>query len=329
MKNLQPDTAGVLVVEMLQPKLPTSQIELLLATLLNHSSQAIYWKDSHLVYRGCNKMFANLAGLNTEAELIGKNEEEMPWIDSDAELVKSYTSDLSIIESLNPKKHEIKLLKSPNGKPAWFEISRIPLIDEQGNLQGLIGLMEDISAYKLAEQALRDVNERLEQLSLTDTLTGLPNRKHFETYLEREIKRSNREGQDLGVIVFDIDDFKMFNEVFGTAAGDDCLTKIVLTAEQCLRRPADFLARYSGKKFTIVLPNTSPEGTLHVAEQIRGSIERLELSPGDEESRRVTISLGVATKAGELELNGAELLARAMQILDSAKQLGKNRALTY
>ncbi|MCA9837159.1 MAG: sensor domain-containing diguanylate cyclase [Trueperaceae bacterium] len=313
---------------------PTGQaapisVALLFQLLLTNSSQAIYWKDKYLVYQGCNQQFAELAGLSHESELVGKSEQDMPWIDSNSELQKAYASDLAIMESLSSKKHEIKLLKSPSGKPAWFEISRIPILDAEGGLQGIIGLMEDISAYKVAEQALRESNERLEQSNLNDSLTGLPNRKYFENYLAREIKRSDREGQDLGVIVFEIDDFKMFNEVFGAEAGDDCLIKVAMTAQQSARRPADFLARYSGKKFALALPNTSPEGTLHVADLIRSSVERLELSPDDEESRRVTLSLGVATKAGEHELSATELLSQASQILESAKQLGKNRALNY
>jgi diguanylate cyclase (GGDEF)-like protein len=168
---------------------------------------------------------------------------------------------------------------------------------------------------------LEQANETIRRLARTDALTGLANRRTLDETLGREVARAERLREDLSLIIADLDHFKSINDQYGHMAGDQVLVRASAIFEN-QSRPYDLAARYGGEEFVLVLPGTSTEGAIAVAERIRTAIEDLKVPgcPG-----RITISLGVASwMAGEAP---AEFVARADAALYNAKRAGRNRVL--
>ena len=177
---------------------------------------------------------------------------------------------------------------------------------------------------------LKDANFRLENLSLCDGLTGIPNRRHFDQYIEMSWKNSIRANKPLSLIIADIDFFKEFNDNYGHLKGDECLIKVAKTMASKIKRPMDFLARYGGEEFTFVLPETDAQGAIVIAEEIRKSIEEISLvHEYSLVSKYVTISLGVATIYPKTIDILEKFIDSADKALYSAKQSGRNRISTF
>lgn len=173
-------------------------------------------------------------------------------------------------------------------------------------------------AHLLRELEL--ANQQLQNLALTDELTGLANRRRFDTDLNREWRRCAREQAPLSLILGDIDSFKLYNDTYGHPLGDACLHKIAKVFHRCIHRPADLAARYGGEEFAIVLPNTNSEGAWVVAERIRQEIWELHLPHRTARSGdRITLSLGVATLIPNLQSSLERLIDAADKALYAAK----------
>lgn len=175
---------------------------------------------------------------------------------------------------------------------------------------------------------LKRRTDLLEQYAMLDGLTGVPNRRYFDEQLDRETRRSRREGKPLSLIMLDIDHFKSFNDHYGHGAGDRCLQKVAETLALTLNRPGDTLYRYGGEEFVALLPCTDATGALEVGETLRNAIEALALPHARSATGPVvTVSLGAATldPAGEPEADPESLLAGADAALYRAKNHGRNR----
>jgi diguanylate cyclase (GGDEF)-like protein len=175
---------------------------------------------------------------------------------------------------------------------------------------------------RLAEknEELQRANEILSQLSITDGLTKLHNHRYFQDHLTREIKRVSRTQSPLSLILLDIDDFKMLNDTYGHAAGDEVLVSLAAIMNDSARE-SDLIARYGGEEFVILMPNTDLAGAVHLAEKIRMAVETTRLIIGDTmKPVDVTISLGVALFNGHRR----EFFADADKALYRAKAAGKN-----
>lgn len=162
----------------------------------------------------------------------------------------------------------------------------------------------------------------LAQISVTDSLTGLLNRRYIEARLAEEIKRSNRHGFPMSFMMLDVDHFKSYNDEFGHPAGDEAL-KLVGAVIRDTLRGADVAARFGGEEFSILLPQTKIEEALTIAERIRHNIEHANF-----EHRLVTVSIGVASCSAELCVS-ADLVSAADQALYESKRRGRNRVLSF
>lgn len=166
------------------------------------------------------------------------------------------------------------------------------------------------------------LHAQLVELSLTDSLTGLHNRRYFELLLNNDVERSRRFRHGLSVIMGDLDRFKDYNDTFGHPAGDEALQRVA----QCLRegrRKADVVVRYGGEEFAILLPETDAADALQVAEKIRAAVVNL-----GGLKRPLTISLGVASLR-ERGADAEELIDQADRALYQAKRTGRNRTHVY
>ncbi len=186
---------------------------------------------------------------------------------------------------------------------------------------------ELLQSLEAKTRELTELTRRLEQLSLTDALTGIPNRMHFDQILDREWGRARRDRKPLSVALMDVDNFKQFNDFYGHQAGDDCLRRVARAVAESLRRPSDFAARYGGEEFALVLPDTDAEGARKVAELARAAVAELAIPHERAEAAlHVTISIGVAsTIPGQDDVARDELVKRADEALYESKSNGRNQ----
>jgi diguanylate cyclase (GGDEF)-like protein len=183
----------------------------------------------------------------------------------------------------------------------------------------------NIKLSKLNDDLIR-ANEKLEKISYVDGLTGVGNRRQFDAVFEKEWNRCARSRHDLSLIMLDLDDFKRFNDRYGHIAGDDCLKTVAETIRSILRRPGDFVGRYGGEEFAVVLPDTDKKGTRHIARKILTHIQEMKIPHEDSDvSSWVTVSLGAATVLPEKKMSREQLVAMADQELYKAKAAGKNQ----
>ncbi len=176
------------------------------------------------------------------------------------------------------------------------------------------------------EHGLRTTLEERTQWALTDSLTGVRNRRCFDLELRRELKIARRYGGDLSLIVIDVDYFKVVNDQHGHAAGDEVLAAVARRLEGLLPRDTDWLARVGGEEFAAVLPQTQLRGAMKVAESIRAGVEaqpmatQVGLVP-------IKVSLGVSgtQRLTSHEASVEELLRRADACLYRSKRDGRNR----
>ncbi|MYM35542.1 diguanylate cyclase [Duganella sp. FT94W] len=178
-----------------------------------------------------------------------------------------------------------------------------------------------------ARDALESANRTLERQAMSDGLTGLANRRHFDVSLSNEFSRATRHQHRLAFIMIDVDYFKQYNDLYGHSAGDEVLRAVSrLIRALTPKRPGDLTARYGGEEIGILLPNTDLRGAQVVAERIRDAVEALRLPHEGSPFGRVTLSAGVAAMTPQrgVHLTGT-LVEAADKALYAAKSAGRNR----
>lgn len=176
-----------------------------------------------------------------------------------------------------------------------------------------------------ARNSLEHLNLTLEKLAMQDGLTGLANRRQFDIALKDEFSRAMRHASSLALIMIDVDCFKQYNDIYGHAAGDECLREISKVVAAGKNRPGDLSARYGGEELAILLPGTDVAGAMKVAENIRQAIYHLELKHSGNSSGVVTVSAGIDAFVPVRENNQAlELIEAADKALYYAKSQGRN-----
>jgi len=198
--------------------------------------------------------------------------------------------------------------------------------DEQGNVSSLVGFMFDITERKRSEEKLAQLQKTLEELSYKDGLTGVANRRMFDSVIEKEWVEAGRSRQPLSLIILDIDYFKQYNDHYGHLQGDICLRRVAQTLLEASTRSRDFLGRFGGEEFILILPDTDAQSAASVAERCR----KLILDQGiahvrSSVSQTLTISAGVATIVPSAHGERVDLIELADKRLYQAKQKGRNR----
>jgi diguanylate cyclase (GGDEF)-like protein len=173
---------------------------------------------------------------------------------------------------------------------------------------------------------LKKYRDILEKMTLIDGLTGVANRRYFDEFLDKEWRRALRNGEDISVILIDVDYFKRYNDYYGHLAGDDCLRQIGAVLKGSVKRAGDLVARYGGEEFAVILPATHRRGALVIAEKLRKDVEALKIAHFmSEVGEHVTISSGIATLTPSQEHNPSMLIKCADDALYQAKATGRNR----
>jgi diguanylate cyclase (GGDEF)-like protein len=173
---------------------------------------------------------------------------------------------------------------------------------------------------------LDQVNRELMRLSAMDGLTGLANRRHFDSVLRSEWDRGERRRHPVSLLMCDVDFFKPYNDSYGHLQGDECLRRVSSALQFAIRRPCELAARYGGEEFALLLPETNAQQAMEIAETVRSNVERLAIPHGQSPKGVVSISIGVATRVPSAQLSPERLIALADKALYIAKKGGRDRA---
>jgi diguanylate cyclase (GGDEF)-like protein len=198
-------------------------------------------------------------------------------------------------------------------------------------------LQQEIAMRRAAEERLHEslmelerAKKQLEQLATIDSLTGIPNRRSIDEALHREWLKAMRNSEPLAVIMIDIDHFKNYNDFYGHQAGDECLKQVAHALRASLRRPTDYIGRYGGEEFVVLLTNSDWEKAKKMAEKIFETVRHLNLphhaSPTAE---IVTISAGINVAIPIPKLSIETLIHQADEALYQAKHNGRNQFVLH
>ncbi|MBI2215311.1 MAG: diguanylate cyclase [Acidobacteria bacterium] len=196
-----------------------------------------------------------------------------------------------------------------------------------GRVRGLRRRQHELET-QVREQTheLREANSRLEDISRVDSLTRLANRRAFDTVLEREWGRCQRDGATIALVFVDVDHFKSYNDTRGHQQGDEALRRVAEVLHKAGRRPTDVVARYGGEEFAIVLSGTDAASALAIAGELRADVEALSIPHGGQSDTPVlTISIGVAAMVPSTGADAITLVENADKALYRAKRSGRNR----
>lgn len=261
-----------------------------------------------------SKAFCKISGY-TKEELIGKNQSIIRHQDTSSEL---YNNLWETIKRGNIWNGEIKN-KKKNGAYYWVKATISPVFDNNKNIIGYTAITEDITDKK-----------RIEEISITDELTGLYNRRYFNETFEREVSRAKRDNQPFALITFDIDSFKLYNDNYGHQAGDVVLQSIGNKLKSLCKRPSDFPFRIGGEEFAIIFTPYFKENAIDFADLITNEIRNLKIEHKYSLTNKyITISVGLYTAIGDKINNIKEIYYYTDLALYEAKRKGKNQYVIF
>lgn len=216
-----------------------------------------------------------------------------------------------------------KQLTSSDGTEVWVEIYTYPIFDQGKNVSHVVEYSRDITDRKKADEEKKQLINKLNYLSTTDSLTGLLNRRALNDMLTHEIERATRYNANLALILCDVDKFKKINDTFGHRAGDQALQAVAEVLKNTIRK-ADIVGRYGGDEFMIIMPETSLAGAHSLAEKVRIAVNELDLALSGSKRVKLSLSIGIAGCCSSPE-NIDSLVALADAQLYASKQAGRNR----
>jgi diguanylate cyclase (GGDEF)-like protein/PAS domain S-box-containing protein len=258
-------------------------------------------------------------------ELIGTTYQESIVHPDD---IPAMTAILEALKTGEPAKTLTYRCRKKDGEYLWMEANISLYCDRiTGEPIGHVNVVRNIAERKAAEEKLQDAYLALEELASVDSLTGSANRRQFDDSLAQEWRRSVRTGSPMSLLLLDVDHFKLYNDFYGHLRGDNCLRQIARAALDMVQRPGDLVARFGGEEFAVILPGTSRDAALGLAERLRSAVEQHSIEHTASPHNVVTISIGCATMIPERQINPNLLIEAADQALYEAKRSGRNRVV--
>ena len=248
----------------------------------------------------------------------------------------SFTEFVTMVKDTK-KYTNVHRIVTSDGIVKWAKL----VIDLEYSLKGAPlfarGTIQDITEQVRMNQELEESNRKLklkskllEELSMSDGLTKIPNRRYFDEAYEREFKNMQRTSKPLTIMIADVDYFKAYNDFYGHARGDKCLIAIAQALKNTLKRPTDIVARYGGEEFVILLSDSDLEGSKTVANELMNAVNKLNiLHESSSITNRVTISIGMAFTSDEYPFTKEVLFEQADDALYFAKANGRNQCALY
>ncbi len=216
-----------------------------------------------------------------------------------------------------------------DGNYVWIRDVVHVVRNDDGDVEALVGFMFDISERKKTEEKLLSLQKELEELSFKDGLTGVANRRMFDSILQLEWTNARRTGQPLSVIMIDIDYFKQYNDHYGHVKGDDCLKRVAKALDTAAARSRDFFARFGGEEFVLVLPETDAASAERVAERCRNLVFKEQITHGSSQVAQIlTISMGLGTIVPTQKDETRSFIDAVDRNLYLAKQRGRNQLVS-
>ncbi|XIA62346.1 diguanylate cyclase [Bradyrhizobium sp. TZ2] len=288
--------------------------------LANNIADIIILIDARSLLRYVSQSVEPVLGLRAK-DLIGKSCFDLVHPD-DRESVKLATTRLRGVDSVSTV---VFRHYRGDGTLAWVE-SKFKLATEPSDpaQTEFLCVIRDVTERKRMEDELTQLNRRLTQLAATDGLTGLTNRRTLDGFLRREYESR----EEISMLLFDIDNFKGYNDTYGHQAGDRCLQAVAKVIGDATSNTSGLSARYGGEEFAVVLPDGSEDAALKVAEAVRLTVLALGIPNSASSRGYITISAGVATRTRSM-LDEAALVGEADTALYEAKRLGRNRSVVY
>ncbi len=259
-----------------------------------------------------------------QEEMVGKRPQDFVHPEDMPDLASTFA------RTRSPTEEDIRStcrVRKSDGSWIWIGyVIRAIREAETSELGDIVIVARDITETKALE-------DQLNALAMTDGLTGLANRRAFDEGLDREWRRTLREGTQLSLLLIDVDHFKQFNDHYGHQVGDDCLRAVAAALKSTVRRPGDIIARYGGEEIAIILPDTATDGAVELAWAVCKAVQNLGMSHRANEDGKgiVTVSIGAATalaRIGGTMGMPAGLLQAADMALYKAKRNGRNRVET-
>jgi diguanylate cyclase (GGDEF)-like protein len=213
----------------------------------------------------------------------------------------------------------VTALNTPEDETRALEAGAVDFISKPLN-------MAVVRARVRTQVTIKRQSDVLRELTLTDGLTGVSNRRAFDEALDREWRRCARSGVPCSLILVDIDHFKLYNDSYGHQAGDACLQEVSAALGRAARRPQDTVARYGGEEFAILLPTEGLSGAEEVAKKVLAEIDLLDIAHrASSVGPKVTVSMGLASMTPRGAAEAAQLIKAADALLYKAKSEGRNR----
>lgn len=280
------------------------------------------------VYPGFDK----LTGYSAE-ECLGKNCRFLKGDESDAQASKI------LRDAVNNNEPCLVTVRNyrKDGTAFYNELSLSPIFSIDGNLTHYIGIQKDVTDRIKVEKillqkttALIEANKELEQLAITDNLTGVYNRRYFDMQIDIQMQIGKRNKHTISLFLVDIDHFKSYNDYYGHQAGDAALTAVAKSLGKSFRRSGDFVSRYGGEEFALLASHmTTEQATIYaqsLCQQVRElNIEHKGVKSAATESQFLSVSIGYATCDAHA-VTAKSLIALADKALYRAKLDGRNRA---
>jgi len=294
-------------------------------TLMNHSHDMIYFKDLDSKFILNNKAHADRFGVNDPRELFGKSDADFYPTAFAAEL---RVQELEIMTTGVPVVGYMEQAMNAAGTLRSLSSSKYPLYNNEGTLIGTWGFSRDMTKLVLAEQELAKANAMLRELTLTDELTGLYNRRHFYNTLKSTIMMYSRrivsgKPSNFCLLFFDVDLFKNVNDTYGHVVGDSAL-RYIAGLVLAHTRASDSAFRYGGDEYALILPDLDIDKGREMAERLCKILEENPLLMNDK-SIPMTISVGVV--AFDEIIDPSDMVKLVDAKLYQAKHEGRNRVI--
>lgn len=191
-------------------------------------------------------------------------------------------------------------------------------------------LAEQVRQLQSLDELNKKMRRKIQEIAFYDDLTGIPNRRHLNQELHKYCRQAHRDKEPLSVLMVDLDNFKGFNDYHGHIAGDHALTDVARTIVSCCRRPLDFVGRYGGEEFLVLLPDTDYKGAMAIASSILDGVWNMGIPHCPKCGfQYLSVSIGLVTCVPSTSLQSEQLIDWADQAMYEAKRQGRNQIHTY
>lgn len=285
----------------------------------------MFYKDKNGVYLHCNDAFSKtILGIPKE-KIIGKSLYDLPNLIPKEYADIYYEKDRELFETAKEQFYEGKVKCSDNEIRDYHFYKSSFVVD--GQIEGLVGIMLDVSAYKKTLNELDEKNKLLASLSITDHLTNLYNRRYFQDVFEKKLNLLSRYNHQFSFALIDIDFFKDYNDCYGHHEGDIALQVISRLLKDTLSRTEDYVFRVGGEEFAVLFEVESSKDALFIMEDLRKKVEDLKImSCNTSVCNYVTISIGLGNiKSIKLNTTADFIYDKVDKLLYESKANGRNQ----